>query len=78
VLRGRGVHKGDVDAPRALVIDDVRANFPDLLRGAAIVEKVALDLEIFPERDEDRECDFVWFDEERVVTSLMVGGGERV
>src|ERR1700722_922814 len=77
-LRGRGVRKSDVDAPLALVIDDVRADLPDLLWGATIVEKVVLDLEVFPERDEDRECDFVWFDEERVVTSLMVGGGERV
>ncbi len=45
--------KSDVDEPRALVVDDVGADFADLLVRAEAVEVVVLDLEVLAEGDED-------------------------
>ena len=42
-----------VDEPRAFVVLDVGADFPNRLRGAVGVEVVVLDLEVFAEGDED-------------------------
>ncbi len=52
-LLGRAHRRRGVHTPRALVIEDVRADFPDLLRHAGKVEKVILDLEVPTEGDED-------------------------
>lgn len=51
--------ESSVDAPRTLVIDDVRSDLADLLRRARKIEKVVLDLEVFAERDEDRQRELV-------------------
>lgn len=48
-----GMGEGSVDTPRTFVVDDVCADFADLFGGAAEVEPVVLDLEVFAERDKD-------------------------
>ena len=45
--------QGLIDDPRALVVLDIRADFPNCLRGAICVEVVVLDLKVFPKGDED-------------------------
>ncbi len=52
-LLGRTHRQGGIHAPRTLVIEDIRADLPDLLRRAGKVEEVVLDLEVLAEGDED-------------------------
>ena len=53
------MREGRVDAPRALVVQDVRADLADLLRRARKVEVVVLDLEVLAERQEDVQRELV-------------------
>jgi hypothetical protein len=48
-----------VDAPGALVVQDVRADLANLLGGAGKVEVVVLDLEVLAEREEDVQRELV-------------------
>ena len=52
-LRGRRERKRSVDAPRALVVDNIRADLPEELRRHRVVEEVVLHLEVLAKRDED-------------------------
>ena len=58
-LGGARVREGRVDAPRALVVQDVRADLADLLGRARKVEVVVLDLEVLAERQEDVQRELV-------------------
>ena len=51
--------EGSVDAPRTLVVNDVRADLANLLWCPRKVEVVVLDLEVLPERQKDVVCEFV-------------------
>lgn len=55
-MLGTSVGKSGVDNPGTLVVDDVGTDFSDLFGGAAEVEPVVLNLEVFAERDEDVGC----------------------
>ena len=70
-LCGIGTREGRVDAPRALVVHDVRANLADLLRRPGVVEEVILDLEVLAERDEDVQRNLV---EVWICLVLLLGG----
>ena len=70
-LGGIGTREGRVDAPRALVVHDVRANLADLLRRPGVVEEVILDLEVLAERDEDVQRNLV---EVWICLVLLLGG----
>jgi len=52
-LRRVRVREGSVDAPRTLVINDVRADLADLLRCPSKIEVVVLNLEVLPEGQKD-------------------------
>ena len=55
------MRKGSVDAPRTLVVHNVRADLANLFRGAGKVQVVVLDLEVFSEGQKDIEGDLVIF-----------------
>ena len=59
-LRRRRERERGVDAPRALVVDDVRTDLAEELRGHRVVEEVVLHLEVLAERDEDALRERVW------------------
>ena len=54
-LRRRRERESSVDAPRALVVDDVRPDLTQDLRRRGEIEEVVLDLEVLAEREEDLE-----------------------
>ena len=56
---GIGQHEGRVDAPRAFVVHDVRADLADLLWCPSVVEVVILDLEVLAERDKNSQRNLV-------------------
>ena len=58
-LGGISKRKGRVDAPRALVVHNIRADLADLLRCPSVVEVIILDLEVLAERDKNGQRDLV-------------------
>jgi hypothetical protein len=65
------VRKGGVDAPRTLVVHNIRADFANLFGRAGKVQVVVLDLEVFSEGQEDIEGDLVIF---RIRLILLLDG----
>ena len=52
----RGIH-----TPTALVIQDIRADFPNLFRSARKIQPIVLDLEVLSQREQDGLCLVVQF-----------------
>lgn len=72
-LLGSSDRERGVDAPRALVVNDVRPDLANLLRCACEVQVVVLDLEVLAERKEDGRSERV-----RVLPGCVVRDAAQV